>query len=152
MAWGYHHRVSFAIRVRSSQQALLRCRSSRSYNFPLPVLVANAIRRLPSTSIEAELGPGAGPFPAEDPAHPFRPAFKVQQAVNSATSAPSLLSRAGTTPIPGPVGRGCWCPARGEPGRIGQPAPREARGEGCRAASPISADQHFLAGSRVLGW
>jgi len=70
--------VSFAQRMRSSQRAWRRWRSSRSASWlPGPVggaLVANAVSQAVALDIgEAELGAGVGPFLADGHAHPRRP-------------------------------------------------------------------------------
>ena len=52
--------VSLAMRMRSSQRARRRCRSSRSGSCPREVLVANAVNRSPSRSVNRNCAPGCG--------------------------------------------------------------------------------------------
>ena len=52
--------VSFASRMRSSQRARRRCRTSRSASCPRRLLVAKAVMRLPSTSVIRSWAPGWG--------------------------------------------------------------------------------------------
>jgi hypothetical protein len=68
-----------ALRMRSSQPARLRCRSSRSGSCPRLVFVANAVSRLPFTSVNRSWAPGCGRSGADDDQFPVGPVGQVVQ-------------------------------------------------------------------------
>jgi hypothetical protein len=72
--------VSLAVRMRSSQRARRRCRSSRSGSCPRAVLVANAVSRSPSVSVNRSCAPGWGRFFAHDDPHALGPPGQIEQA------------------------------------------------------------------------
>ncbi len=71
--------VSLASRIRSSQRARRRCRSSRSASWPVRVGGERG-DPVPVDVGDGQLGAGVGPFFADDDPHAGRPAGEVEQA------------------------------------------------------------------------
>ena len=72
--------MSFAFRIRSSQRARRRCRSSRSGSCP-----PRGVRRERGEPVAVDVGEpqlraGVGSFGADDDPHPGRPVRQVEQA------------------------------------------------------------------------
>jgi hypothetical protein len=83
---------SFAARIRSSQRARRRSRSSRSDSCPRVVLLANAVSRSPLESVNRRCPPGVGLFSTHHEPHPSGQPVKSSNPVISATQAPSLIA------------------------------------------------------------
>ncbi len=146
--------VSLASRIRSSQRARRRWRSSRSASWPRVVLVANAVIRWPSTSVIRELGAGMGAFFADDDPHPGRPAGQVEQSGEFGD--PGAVAG---LPV-GVVGRGphavgdlldqhAGVAGQGEPDRVLDPLAGEPVEEFVAVPGTIDPDQHPFPGPLV---
>ena len=143
--------VSLALRMRSSQRARRRCRSSRSASWPRAVLVANAVTRMPVEVGDAQLRAGVRSFLAHDHPHPRRPGREVEQAgdvgdpravtdcaVAVVGRRPRLLRHLRQRRAEG-VGQG-------EPDRVRQPLRDQPVQELVRAPGAVGADQHLPPG------
>ena len=148
--------VSFALRMRSSQRARRRCRSSRSGELPTFGVGGERGEPVAVGVGEPQLGAGVWSFGADDDPHPGRPPGQVQQPGqfgDPGTVARCLVGVVGGGPrrLRDQVQLGDRVHAQAEPDGVLQALPGQPGHEVVGAAGAVGADQHRPPGAASRG-